>query len=160
MEKGRFSRKDKLIQQKRHDSYREREKCQEPALCNECGALLVNSRWTWKEPPEKTFETTCPACRRTADKYPAGFIEIKGDFFEKNRGEIFNLIKNVEKQEKTERPLERIMEITDRNDETLVTTTGVHIARRIGEALSHSYKGDFSFRYADDEKRIRVSWKR
>ncbi len=160
MVKGRFSRKDKLIKQKRHDVYREREKIQEPALCNKCGALLVNSRWTWKEPPAETYEVTCPACRRKADKYPAGFIEIKGDFFEEHRAQIINLINNVEKQEKTERPLERIMDITDRKNDTLVTTTGVHIARRIGEALSQSYKGDFSFRYADDEKRIRVSWQR
>jgi len=42
----------------------------------------------------------------------------------------------------------------------LVTTTGVHLARRIGEALSRSYKGEFSFQYGDGEKTLRVYWER
>jgi hypothetical protein len=43
---------------------------------------------------------------------------------------------------------------------TLVTTTGIHVARRIGEALGRAYKGDLSYQYADGEKRIRVYWQR
>ena len=57
-------------------------------------------------------------------------------------------------------PLERIMAIKDGKDGTIVTTTGIHIARRIGESLARAYNGDFSFQYADDEKSIRVYWQR
>jgi len=41
-----------------------------------------------------------------------------------------------------------------------VTTTGIHVARRIGEALARAYKGDLSYQYAEGEKRIRVYWRR
>jgi hypothetical protein len=73
---------------------------------------------------------------------------------------MLNLIHNEEKDEKGERPLERIMEITEEEEQTLITTTGIHIARRIGEAVSRAYKGDLSFNYGDGEKSIRMSWDR
>ena len=41
-----------------------------------------------------------------------------------------------------------------------VTTTGIHQARRIGEALSRAYKGDLTIQYADGEQSIRVYWQR
>lgn len=160
MDKGSYGRKDRLIKEKRHDTYHERQKWPEPTMCTPCGALFVNGRWTWKKSPEQVNAAVCPACRRCADNYPAGYIELRGDFFGLHRNEILNLIGNVEKQEKTERPLERIMNVAEGQDHTLVTTTGVHIARRIGEALSQSYKGELSFRYAEGQTNIRLSWMR
>jgi hypothetical protein len=74
--------------------------------------------------------------------------------------EILNLLRNVEKQEKDKHPLERIMSITTEGDHPLITTTGIHLARRLGEALAHAYKGELSFQYADGEESIRVSWQR
>jgi NMD protein affecting ribosome stability and mRNA decay len=159
MDKSQYGRMDKLIQEKQHDVYRE-DRGPEPGLCTECGALFVNGRWTWKKTGEVTYKVICPACRRLADNYPAGYIQIKGDFFKNHRDEILNLIRNEEKQEKGEHALERIMSITNENDHTLITTTGVHIARRIGEALHRAFEGDFSFRYADNEMSIRVYWQR
>lgn len=160
MDKGRHGRKDRLIKEKRHDVYRESGKWPEPTLCTECGALFANGRWCWRKPSAQAHETVCPACRRVLDNLPAGYIELKGTFLQKHYDEILNLARNIEQQEKGEHPLERIMTITDERDCTRVTTTGVHIARRIGEALSRSYNGDFSFQYADDEKSIRVYWQR
>lgn len=160
MKKGSQGRNDRLIQERRHDTYRERGKLSENTLCRACGALYVNGRWCWKKVPRTVNEAVCPACQRIADKYPAGFVEIKGDFVKAHGEEIFNLIRNVEEAEKGEHPLERIMAMTDEDNRTLVTTTGVHIARRIGEALARSYNGDYSFQYADAEKSIRVSWER
>ena len=55
---------------------------------------------------------------------------------------------------------ERIMAISTERASTCVTTTGLHLARRIGEALSRAYKGDFAFRYADAEQSIKVYWER
>lgn len=160
MTKGRYARQDKLIKEKRHDVYRSKEKWPEPTLCGDCGALFTNGRWTWKESVDKANKATCPACRRISDRFPAGTIEMKGDFFDANRDEILNLVRNIEKQQMGEHPLERIMDVTNGQGRTLVTTTGIHIARRIGEALSRSYKGDFSFQYGDGEKTVRVFWQR
>lgn len=153
-------RKDRLIKQKRQDVYEATDKWPESTLCIKCGALFSNGRWTWNQPKDKTNPITCPACRRIEDNYPAGHIEIKGPFFTEHHNEILNLIYNVEKQEKGERPLERIMNIADSGDHTTVTTTGIHIARRVGEALYRSYKGEFTFQYGEGEKNIRVYWQR
>jgi NMD protein affecting ribosome stability and mRNA decay len=160
MSKGPYGRKDRLIQEKRHDAYEERDKLPENTRCSGCHALFVNGRWTWNQPSEKGNEVVCPACRRIADHYPAGFVEIKGPFFNQHRDEILSLIRHVENQEKSEHPMERIISIADEEQGALLTTTGIHIARRIGEALSRSYKGDFSFDYADDDKVIRGCWER
>ena len=56
--------------------------------------------------------------------------------------------------------MERIMDIQGDKEMTLVTTTGIHIARRIGEALSRAYKGVFSFNYANGDEHIQVNWHR
>ncbi len=159
MNKG-MRRSDRLIQEKRHDVYQEKEKLPEPTLCTQCRAVFSNGRWSWEEPPKGANEAICPACRRILENLPAGYVEIRGQFFEEHQDEILNLARNIEKQERTERPLERIMTIKNEPDHTLLTTTGVNIARRIGEAISRSYSGDFSFQYADGEKSIRVYWER
>ena len=153
-------RLDRLIKEKRKDTYKATNTMHEPAYCTECGATYINGRWTWKELDEEKHQTICPACKRTVDKYPAGYIEIKGNFFSRHANEISNLIRNTEKLEKTERPLERIMSRHFNRNKAVLTTTGIHIARRIGEALFRSYQGEFNFQYADGDKSIRVFWER
>jgi NMD protein affecting ribosome stability and mRNA decay len=135
-------------------------KLPEPTVCNKCGVVFTNGRWVWKETVGPAHKIVCPACRRQADNYPAGRIKISGLFYQDHKEEIFNLIQNIEKQEKKEHPLERIMTIKDNKSMTVVTTTGIHVARRIGEALSRAYKGDFKFNYANDDEHIMVTWHR
>jgi NMD protein affecting ribosome stability and mRNA decay len=153
-------RKDKLIKEKRHDVYEARQKLKDPALCAKCGALYKSGRWTWKEPPATAAKTTCPACRRIADGYPAGFVEVKGPFFQEHREDILHLIHNVEALEKKQHPLERIMSETEKKGQVSLTTTGIHVARAIGDALAKAYKGELSFKYPDAEKTLRVRWER
>jgi hypothetical protein len=160
MEKSRHGRRDRLIKEKRHDTSEERRKWPEPTVCSDCKALFSNGRWCWLEAPEYVYKICCPACQRIADNYPAGELFIKGLFFAEHREEILNLINNTESLEKKEHPLERLMDIADEEVLTRVTTTGIHLARRIGEALVHAYQGDLDFTYGDAEKSIRVTWSR
>ncbi len=162
MSQSPYGRKDRLIREKRHDSYYEREKLPEPSRCSGCGACYTGGRWTWKAPPAQPppHQTLCPACRRIADDYPAGQVEIEGDFFRGHRSEMENLIRNVEEQEKANHPLQRLIRIAARPEGALITTTGIHLARRIGEALSRAYKGELTIQYADQEQSIRVYWRR
>lgn len=153
-------RRDRLIQEDRHDSYQDRAKLPEPTVCKECGAVFFEGRWTWGVADDKAHVTVCPACQRIKDAFPAGFVEIRGEFFDSHREEVSNLISNLEAQEKGEHPLERIMAISPEKGHAMVTTTGIHLARRIGEALHHAYQGDLDFTYGDAEKSIRVSWSR
>lgn len=160
MDKGVYGRYDRLIKEKRHDTYQQKEKLPQPTVCTECRASLQDGRWSWEAAPPGAHITTCPACQRIGDDFPAGYIEIHGDFFKGHREEMHNLIRNTEKLEKGEHPLERIMAITNEEVHTLVTTTGIHLARRIGEALKHAYQGDLDVAYGDGEQSIRVGWRR
>ena len=150
----------KMIQPERHDTYKSSGKLHEPTACSGCGAVFLEGRWSWAAAPRGSQKVVCPACQRIADRFPAGRIEIGGVFFKDHREEILHLVRNVEAAEKKERPLERIMAIADDGSKTIVTTTGIHVARRIGESLSHSYQGEFDFHYGDGEDSIRVAWSR
>lgn len=160
MDKSQYGRRDRLMQEKRHDTYSDGRKWPEPTVCSQCDSVYIEGRWTWYDPPAKANKVVCPACQRTGDNYPAGIVELKGSFLGKHEEEIFQLIRNIEQQEKSEHPLERIMDISKEDESTLISTTGIHIARRIGESIFRAYQGDFSFTYGDGEKTIRVLWSR
>jgi hypothetical protein len=160
MNKTSYGRKDRLLKQKRHDTYLNLSKLSEPTVCQRCKLVFSGGRWTWKEVRQSAHKTLCPACKRIADNYPAGKIKLSGDFYQEHKVEILNLIQNIENQEKSVRPLERIMSNQTFTHETIIKTTGIHIARRIGEALARAYKGDFEFNYADGSDYIEVNWQR
>lgn len=147
----------RIFKDERVDVYREKQKYKEPTRCPECGALYTEGRWSWKETTEEIHNSSCPACRRIKDNYPAGFVGLSGPFFENHRQEIIKLVKNLERTESEEHPLERIMNISEENGKTTITTTGMHLARRIGDSLKHSYQGNLETSY-DAENFIRVQW--
>lgn len=149
----------RIFKDERVDVYREKQKYKEPTRCPECGAHFIKGRWTWEDTTEDIHEALCPACKRIQDNYPAGFLTLSGDFLEDHKEEILNMIHNIEKAESNEHPLERIMEIKAENGDTLITTTGIHLPRRLGDALENSYQGELDISY-DAENYIRVSWQR
>ena len=155
-------RRDQGIDRKFDDDpYRSTLKPPEPTVCPSCHASFMDGRWTWQHGPRDAYHQTCPACQRIQDKFPAGYISIKGEFFKEHRDEIIQLLENHEKREKAERPLQRIMEIEDKRDGSVeVTTTDSHLARGLAEALHDAYKGDLKLRYSRDENLLRATWKR
>lgn len=131
----------------------------ESTICMRCGALYKKGLWTWNDIPEHTHEAICPACQRIIDRYPAGIIELGGSFFREYRAEIFNLCRYVERTEIKEHPLERIMQFSEQDDKVLITTTGAHLARRIGDALENSCQGLLEYAY-EAENFVRIIWQR
>lgn len=95
----------------------------------------------------------CPACRRTNDNRPAGTLTLSGSYLLEHLNEIVNLIKNTE-----EHALERLISLTDSEDALIVTTTGIHLANRLGHALEAAFKGHSDYQYNDDEYGLSVSW--
>ena len=154
-------RRDKGIKQQRHDVYKHKGKLIEGTVCTTCNVAYSKGRWTWNYEGETIKQIICPACRRIKDGHPAGFIELSGEFFKENNEEIINLVRNIEEQHKEEHPMQRIIRIRKRrNRSTMVETTGVHLARRIGDSISRAYQGEYSFQYADNYNRIRIQWER
>lgn len=153
-------RRDRLRLETVMDSYKAKGKLSEPTVCQDCGAVYHAGRWQWIEKPKDAHQTTCPACHRMRDHFPAGYVTMSGEFLAKHEDEIMRLIKHRELQEKAEHPMQRIMNIEKTKQGTLVTTTDVHLARGIGEALHHAYQGELEFHFNKDQNLLRVNWRR
>jgi hypothetical protein len=153
-------RKDRTIEEVVHDPYQERYKPRDPAACPDCGAVFNHGRWRWMPKPAAAHDHLCPACRRTQEKFPAGYVTLEGEFFDAHRDEILHLARNEEQRAKSHHPLERIMDIQQKGGKTVVSTTDLHLARRIGDAVHHAYQGTLDIKYAPDEYLVRVFWKR
>lgn len=87
-------------------------------------------------------------------------MKLDGEFLAEHRTELIDLIRNVEKREKPEHPLKRIMVIVDEDGGVMVSTTDIHLAHGIGEALHRAYKGTLDSHYNRAEKLLRVRWSR
>jgi len=129
----RMLRREQLLPELVHDSYKSKRKLPEPTRCPGCGATFHAGRWTWDVAPAEAHEHTCPACHRIHDHFPAGYVTLSGEFFRRHRDEIVGLLRNCEVTEKAEHPLERIMAIEDTADGVTLTTTDTHLARKIAE---------------------------
>lgn len=153
-------RRDRQIQELVHDAYKSRSKPAEPTVCPDCGALFHQGRWQRLPAPAQAHRERCPACHRIHDKFPAGYVMLEGDFVGTHRDEVLHLLRNVETRENSEHPLQRIMDIGGENGGITVTTTDPHLARALGEAVHHAYRGQLEFHYNPDENLLRVHWAR
>lgn len=151
-------RHDRLLQERVHDAYKIKGKLPEPSVCVQCGAVFNDGRWQWSKATATAYETTCPACHRIHDQFPAGYITLQGKFFLDHHDEIMNLVHNEEKRERAEHPLKRIMAVEIKGDAVLVTTTDIHLARSIGDALHHAYRGNLEYHYNPEQNLLRVGW--
>ena len=68
------------------------------------------------------------------------------------------LVHHHEQHERAEHPLQRIIAVEDHGDKVLVTTTDIHLARGIGEAVHHAYQGNLEFHYNPEQNLLRVHW--
>jgi len=154
-------RHDRLIKERVHDPYKTRRKLSEPTTCPQCGATWHAGRWQWQtQQPEAVNEELCQACHRINDRYPAGELTISGAFLSAHRDEITNLVRNTERLENQDHPLHRIMDLNEQDDRMVITTTDIHLPRRIAQSLFNAYKGDLDFHYDDEGYFLRATWSR
>jgi hypothetical protein len=102
----------------------------------------------------------CLKRRILNDKYPAGEIILAGAFFATHREEVLGLLRNEAEAETAEHPLHRIMGIEERPEEVVVTTTDIHLPRRIGHVLEHAYKGQLDIHFDKEGHFARMKWHR
>jgi NMD protein affecting ribosome stability and mRNA decay len=152
--------REQLLDDPRHDSYKAKGKLPDPTRCPGCGAIFHKGRWTWDPAPPGAPEQLCPACQRTQDGFPAGYVTLAGEYFASHRVEILNLVRNCEAAEKLDHPMQRIMAIEDQDDGVVVKTTDAHLARNIAERVHDACKGSLAIQYSKQENLLRASWKR
>ena len=161
-ERGGFrpQRREQLLEGFEKDSYKAQAKLPEPTRCPECGATFRRGRWTWESATKGAEQRTCPACQRIRDGFPAGYVELGGEFFQEHREEILRLARHCADQEKAAHPVQRLMAIKDAKDGVLITTTDAHLARLIAERVHDAYKGSLALRYSKGDNLLRAKWKR
>lgn len=140
----------------------------EPTVCEDCGAVYANRRWTaadpgagidLKKPPAHL--TVCPACLQQQTGEPRGFVYLDGSFYEAHHEEINQLLRNEVERAAQDNPLARIM--TSKPDEghkLTVTTTTEHLAQRLGHALEKAFGGRAHYDFSHENKLARVNWQR
>jgi len=118
----------------RNDPYRRPAKLREPSVCSQCGAVYRKGRWSWGQTPPDAEQVVCQACHRVNDRFPAGVVTLTGAYLQdaQHRSELLNLIRHQEKTESAEHPHNRIIELQDAPEGISVTTTDIHLPRRIG----------------------------
>jgi hypothetical protein len=127
-------------------------------VCKECGIVQRAGEWRFETPRSAQLATgLCPACQRVRDRYPAGTLRIPQPFLAR-RDEVLGLIRNVEAAERPDHPLERLMGVEESDGQLVVTTTGVHLARKIAHRLAKQFHRKPRFRYADGEDLVHVDW--
>lgn len=143
-----------------HDPYALHAKLPEPSWCPDCGAVYEHGRWQWKERvAESAPRHRCAACQRIHDRQPAGYLHIEGSSVRGEREALLKLIRHRADHAKAEHPMQRIMAIEDEGQGLLITTTDVHLARALGDALHHAHHGELRIRYSDGETLVRVYWR-
>jgi NMD protein affecting ribosome stability and mRNA decay len=154
-------RRDRMLRELDHDPYHSKLKIKEPNECPECGAVFHRGRWTWGDATAGAHQQLCPACLRIKDRVPAAFLTLSGEFLAEHRDEIDHLIRNYEERERAEHPLKRIIGSEEQEGGLVVFTfTDAHLARGIGEALKHAYKGKLDYQYIKEDIMLRVTWSR
>jgi len=142
------------------DPYKRAAKLPEPTQCPQCRAVYHKGRWHWGLTPADVHATLCQACHRINDKFPAGTLTLAGDFVAAHRADILAIVRHQEEAEKKEHPLNRVMGIEETADRIIVTTTDIHLPRRIAEAVKRTFRGKLVLQFDEDAYSARIDWRR
>src|SRR5262249_39811881 len=91
---------------------------------------------------------------------PAGIVTLQGGTTREDREEMMRLARHQEAEEKREHPLNRIISIEEDAQAVVINTTGIHLPRRIGEAVKRAFRGNLEEEFEKDGYCVRVNWRR
>lgn len=142
------------------DPYQRAAKLPEPTQCPQCRAVYHKGRWQWGPAQADAHQELCQACHRIKDRFPAGTLTLAGAFVANHRPDILAIVRHQEELENKEHPLNRVMSIEEGADRIVVTTTDIHLPRRIGEAVKRTFRGKLELQFDEDAYSLRADWRR
>jgi len=142
------------------DPYKRSGKLHEPTVCPQCGAVFHKDRWQWIARPADAREELCQACHRINDQYPAGIVTLTGPVAQQHKAEILAIAHHQEQVEKKEHALNRIISVGEVPDGIVISTTDIHLPRRIGEAVKRAFHGELDMHFDEHGYFVRVNWQR
>jgi hypothetical protein len=151
---------DRPLLEQHIDAYRVAGKLTDPTVCPQCHAVFQNGRWQWLAAAAGAQQTICPACHRINDHYPAGYVTLEGAYFKAHADEILRIVNHHAEYQRAEHPLKRVMHVETAADSALITTTDIHLARGIAEAVHHACQGELELQYNPGENQLRAYWQR
>jgi hypothetical protein len=146
-------------------------------ICSRCGAMYHDHHWALpanagratagkaneaalRAAANGSHRVLCPACRKAHERNPGGIVTLSGEYWGAHRDEILNLIRNEEKKAMGTNPVERILQIEERDGHLIVQTTNEKLAQRLGRAIHRACHGDVEYKWSEDTKLVRVDWHR
>lgn len=165
---GKFGINDKRGRERTSkDPYIPEEGRKEDTICTDCKAIYRDKRWFLDDELYEKLaanggvnRTTCPACRKIADRYPEGIVTLRGGYLWDHEEEIRNIISNEEEKAMAKNPLERIMSMEHEGDAMIIETTEQKLAEHIGRALNKAHQGELNLSWDKDHAVCRVTWER
>lgn len=159
---GHRIRQSGMGQRGRLDPFVETRKPKEHSCCPHCGATVHQGRWSWHQALRDAPPLTCPACRRIAERLPAGELKLSGPFLAKHHDEVIQLLLHNEQRYRSEHPLERLMwmESNDLRGSTVIAFSGQHITRGLAQRLQDAYGGCLSGEDVTPGSMLQLHWSR
>lgn len=99
-------------------------------------------------------------CERVVDHFPAGCVELGGEFFAAHRQDILQRILRCGESEAVRHPAERIKRMAAQGGRVEVWTSHARLAKRIGDFLEEQLGGQLSCHFERAPEVLRVAWRR
>jgi NMD protein affecting ribosome stability and mRNA decay len=133
-------------------------------MCQKCGAVYYYKSWHHRlEDYQKLSEdkrikfVLCPACQMIKDKKYEGQVILR-NAPENKKKEILRLVEHIGERAYQRDPMDRIIEIRDRDREVEVLTTENQLAISIGKQIKRAFKGNLDIQWSHQESTTRVVW--
>ena len=87
-------------------------------------------------------------------------VTLEGAYFKAHADEILRIVNHHAEYQRAEHPLKRVMHLETAADSAVITTTDIHLARGIAEAVHHACQGELELQYNPGENQLRAYWQR
>jgi hypothetical protein len=84
-------------------------------------------------------------------------VTVTGPLSGERAEELISLARHEEAAEKSEHPLNRIIDIERDGENLVIQTTNIHLPRRIGEAARREFHGEFEAHFDKDGYFARIT---